>query len=161
MNKSAIKRLEKEALEKVVKSTKETAQKQKEYKEWAEKKFREIIKVLLIDFVQVQFNYPDGDLDRSRDGEVIFTVNANEKYHQMFINLFPASYDMYVAGKKEQLVSGMIHECAHFHTDRLQKLATERFVTRTQVNDAVEHLTEVMAEYIRRLIKKEAPHIYN
>jgi len=137
-----------------------SVKKQDEYRKWVEAKFKEVIDHFFIDFVSMTFNYADGR-PNTKDGHVIFTVSASDKYHQMNINIFPASLKMWANGQREKLIEGIVHECAHIHTDRLAKLAEDRYATRSQIHDAVEDLTEVIAQYIRTLIRKEAPQIFN
>lgn len=140
--------------------TKKAIEKQEDFKSWVELKFKEVMKHFLVDFCFIDFSYMDCAPD-NRDGSVVFTVNANEKYHQMGIRIYPVAMRMWAEGKANQLIDGIVHECAHLHTDRLMKLAEDRFVTREQVMDANEYLTEVVAQYIRLHIKSVAPHIYN
>lgn len=160
MNKKKTTTVKDKDLEKQVADTKRAILMQKDFKDWVEKKFQEVIDRFYIDFVSMNFNYRDQG-HTTKDGNVIFTVSANEKYHQMSINVFPAAMKMWENGKKESLIDGIVHECAHLHTDRLSKLADDRYATRSQIHDANEHLTEVVAQYVRTLIKKEAPQIYN
>lgn len=142
-----------------VAKTKETIKKQEEFKDWVENKFKEVMDRFLVDFISLSFNYVSASIP-SKDGQVIFTVSPNEKYHQLHVNIYPDSMSMWNNGEKTKLVEGIIHECAHIHTDRLTKLAEDRFSTHSQIRDANENLTEVVAQYVRMLLRKEAPEIF-
>lgn len=147
-------------IKKQMENTKVSILEQEKYKKWVEAKFKEVVDHFLIDFVSLTFRYPDGGA-HTKDGHVIFTVNASDKYHQMNINVFPTSFTMWKNGQYKRLVEGIVHECAHIHTDRLTKLAENRYATNAEIHDACEDLTEVVAQYIRMLIAKEAPQLYN
>lgn len=146
-------------IQKHVENTKKAIMAQEDFKKWVEAKFKEVIDRFLIDFVSMSFNYQDQSTN-TKDGNVVFTVSANEKYHQLNINIFPSALKMWENDKREALIDGIVHECAHLHTDRITKLAEDRYATRSEIHDANEYLTEVVAQYIRLLIKKEAPQIY-
>lgn len=147
-------------INKGVADAKKNIVRQEEFKKWAEAKFKEVIDRFLIDFVSLSFKYVDQP-QNNRDGKVIFTVNASDKYHQLNINIYPAAFGMWEGGKVKELIDGIIHECAHIHTAKITQLAEDRYSTRSQIFDENENLTEVVAQYIRLLIKKEAPQIYN
>jgi len=129
-----------------------TDKEQKAFQVWVEAKFHELLQYFLIDFVSLDFNYADQPPHNGKNN-VIFTVGACDNYHQLVINIYPSSFAMFKNGKKNFLIDGMIHELAHYHTNKLGKLAGERFVTQSELRGAVEETTETLAQYIRLYLR--------
>ena len=133
----------------------EANKEQDEYKKWVEMKFYEVLKYFLIDFVTLEFNYADQPPLNGNKGNVVFTVGASNSYHQLAINIYPSSHQMFRQGKKKQLVDGIVHELAHYHTNPLAQEARNRFATQETLRDSTEHVTEVMAQYIRLYLRSK------
>jgi len=146
-------------LQKIVKDKKEE---RKNFKVWVEKKFNQIIKVLLIDFISVGFHYSEGDEGpHNINGDAVFMINANEQYHQVNIRICPTAFTLWREKRYDILIDGMVHELSHIHTTKLMNLSQERYVSKREVLDANEAVTETMAEYARRWIKATDKEIYN
>jgi hypothetical protein len=126
--------------------------KDEKFKKWLEKQFEKVIGNFLFDFYRLSFNYAkNGEVNK--DGEVVFKVNPSKKYHAMLITVFPPAYRLYKEGNKNDVIDGIVHELAHAHTADLTRLAHERFIRKEEIDNECEHLTEIVAEYVRRGIK--------
>ena len=129
--------------------------KQKEYRIYIEKKFNEIInEVVIIDFVNISFRYLEQPQEVAY-GDIIFRIKSIRPYRRAYINIYPASYEIYKQKHFNELHRAAIHEICHLHTTQISDLAMDRYTTEKEIREATEELTELIAEYIVRSQKKE------
>ena len=132
---------------------KKKLEKKEPFKDYIEARFKFLGQELfIIPFININFTYTN-EKGNNKHGETVFKIHYNEPYHQSSIMIFPQATQMYMDGNIEGLDDAIIHELSHIHTTRLSDLAHDRHVTRDQLVDADEELTETLAQYIR-IIRK-------
>lgn len=139
------------------------SQRRDSFQAWVQTKVSFIRDHMVFDFITVEFNFCYESV-RGKDSQcAVFSTKGDSKYRTMFINVYQRAYEMFCDKQLQALSDSLVHELSHAHTNELSDVAQERFVNRQQVNDANERLTELIAEYVRRLIKAKglSEELYN
>lgn len=119
------------------------------FREWLKVAVPEMAKLILVDFVKISFEFHDGKSSGTPDG-AIFAIEHSREYHRATINVFPDAVEMWNNQEFSEIISCLIHELSHINTSPLAALAQARYVSRDEVREAVESLTETIANYIMR-----------
>jgi len=128
------------------------------FEEWIENKIKQILEMMLLDFVDLKVTYCDKKYHNS--SEVIFSINYTKHYRNGAIFIYPEAENMYKNNEQKTLVKALIHELSHIHTIPLSELARQRFISEKEIQEANEEITEVMAQYIRKYVYTINPDIY-
>ena len=127
--------------------------KQKEYRAYIEKKFQDIVdNIIIVDFVDLSFRYVEQPKEEIY-GDIIFSIKFVKPYRRAYVNIYPASYDIYKNKQFQDLERAVIHELCHIHTTHLADLSNNRYSTEKELRETTEELTELICEYVVRLLK--------
>jgi len=85
----------------------------------------------------------------------MFRINCSTAYKTANIWYYPGTVDMFNRKKMIILEQALTHEISHIITDPLATLANERYVSKREMDDAVENLTETFGQIGRKLLKAE------
>jgi hypothetical protein len=122
-----------------------------EFKHWIEDKFQSNKKYFLIDHCKLRFTYHDVNINHD-DGQAVFQIDSNIKYHSSVVYIYPLAQKMFDDKLYEEIDRGIVHEITHVHTARISEISMNRFVSKKEVRDEIENLTDIMSEYIYRYI---------
>lgn len=138
----------------------------KEFEVWINQKIAAVTKHLLIDFAKghLKFLY-DSNGKRNVNVNIIedrvFSIRYTRRYRHFHLTSYPVAYEMWKDKKYNDLIHILIHELSHIHVIPLADVAESRYIQRTQLVELAEELTEIIAEYLRRYIKKVDASIYH
>jgi len=124
--------------------------------DFVKKLFDDCLNYLLLDFVKVSFNWVDRPAPGQNGGQVTMKAVSSPSYHRLDINIYPPIMDMYKDKEYDEIFDIVVHELSHIHTEKMRSLASERFTTPLELNNENEHLTELIAEYIRLIIRADS-----
>jgi hypothetical protein len=135
----------------------------KEFEAWIHKKVNMLFGEMMVDFVKYKINfcYNESFTNDADIGTAVFTIKPVKKYKRALITVYDEALYLYQHGEENELIDGLVHELTHIHTTPLSELACGRYSTKKEIIDTTEELTELMAEYIRRLIRLRNKGIYN
>lgn len=126
------------------------AQKERlQFRIWLEKKFKEILPFIIIDTVKLNFKYAHEAQMLDHEAEMVFSTSYTRRYHRAQITVYPAAEHLYKT-QREDLLEGMFHELAHMNTAEAAEVAERRIVSTTELRDANENVTELIAQYVIR-----------
>ena len=155
MNPKTSKKVAKKKVKKQSKEVKKDFKKKQElFKNWFEPRVKGSLSHMLIEYLDVKFVYLDLD-QNLRNGTSVFTIGCSPEYRQATVNIYPIAVNSFHSGDKadiRRLEKGIYHELAHMHTERLHSLAHARYVRPDEIDDAVENVTDLLAEYIKRYV---------
>lgn len=106
---------------------------------------------ILLDFSQMGFSFEESDHKEQRG--TVFIINHCEVYHRGTISVYPIAFKMWNDGNLKDIDDGLIHELCHIHTIPICDLVESRFITKAEMIKTGESLTEVIAEYVRTIVK--------
>lgn len=128
----------------------------KEFKNYIKKLFQNNLDQYIIhDFTTLNFNFTES-CQCGKPLQFVFCIDFSRPYHDAMVTITPIAYKMYKEGKLEELKKGALHELCHIHTIPLGDMAQDRFITKKEIQDEVEHLTEVIKNYILTYERSES-----
>jgi hypothetical protein len=136
-----------------------TNNKEKDFKifrKWLFDKFEELISEMFIDFVTISFEFDSRESPDTLDHKgmtSVFSIEHDTCYHKSHIVVYPVAYKLYHTDKIK-LLDTMVHELCHTHTEKLSSLAEKRYLSRREISDETENLTEIMSKYVTTLLKQ-------
>ena len=86
------------------------------------------------------------------EGVVLFRINYSNAYKTANIWFFPHAVQLFKEKNFAVLRQAITHEIAHILTNPLADLATERYVSKRELDDATETLTEQIGQLCRKLM---------
>lgn len=95
------------------------------------------------------------------NGEVLFSINYKSTYKLAYIEISPLAVEMMKEGNRVVLLHGITHEIAHIVTSDLADVAEARCVERRDIVNAIESVTESVAQIARDLLRKTDPQLFN
>lgn len=127
----------------------------KEFEEFVKQSIFKLIKEMRLGelTVNVRYEYEKNRHEaRFNRAETIFMINYVKPYKRIVVIICKGAYDIFRDKGKDEIWDGLIHEMCHIHTNQLMELAHERYPSKREIDDAVEELTETMAQYVRELM---------
>lgn len=118
----------------------------KEFEKWAKKNLAKLQSVLLLHDHVVSFEY-DGEMT----SPTLMQHGFNYPYKTTAIYYGDTALKKWAAKEKEELYNCLIHELCHSVTDPLYAKATSRYVSRGEVEDERERLTDHIANILVNL----------
>ena len=120
-----------------------------EFEKWINTRVDDLLKNnMIIDFINLEKHF----LYSCKDSKnFVFTINYTKRYRQADMNIYPLAYQMYLEKNYHNLEDGLIHELCHLHTIPAADKARERFLDEKDLMETFEELTQIIAEYAKRL----------
>jgi len=124
-----------------------------EFNKWINSMIAEMIeKWLVIDFVNIETEYVDKSPKEIPNS--MFAISYQKKYRKGVIYVYPNAFGLYKEKRISELTDGLLHELAHVYTIPVMILATNRYSSKDELENAFEELTEIMAHYMKKTITK-------
>ncbi len=156
--------MKKQNNKKILKNKKTKVEPKKEFEKFIRSKIDLILSGMLIDFVKYNLHfdyYDDPYKNLSKNGQVnVFSIRFSKQYKSASINIMKPAFDMYKSGAIKDLTDGIVHELSHIHTIPLSDKAECRFVSRNEIMETSEELTETIAEYLRVILRNTKEDLY-
>lgn len=96
-----------------------------------------------------------GRINKNKEGAggslTVFSVRYDNVYKNISISVYDVAQDAWEAGEKDFLLHSIIHEFAHVLTTNLANAALARHVTKKEIINLTEELTESIAMLARDL----------
>ena len=97
---------------------------------------------------------------QSEDGEGIFRIKYSKSYKTAYIGIVRGADEMWRKKEMEMLFHAVTHEIAHILTEDLANIASSRFVSRKEIINVTEEVTESVAQIGRELLKTQHPELF-
>lgn len=128
-------------------------QKPNPFNEWLDRNIKILIELYGIGSVTLMINdfsvkAPAG----RRGGDVLFRINYSQPYKTANIWYYQQTVELFKKKNFAVLRQALTHEIAHILTCPLATLAGDRYVSKMQVEDTVENLTETIGQLCRKLL---------
>jgi len=142
-------------MKKIIKKTQEEKVEElnrKNFEKFIKNKVKLISEVMLVPFIKVHTSFlymPDPKYPIN----IVMDMQYQSQYKQGFLTIHPNTYVMWNNNDKEAVIDGLVHEMCHTHTIKLSDMALRRHITKDEIMEEAESLTETMSEYVRMLIK--------
>lgn len=120
-------------------------------KKWICLKSKGILDLYGISKTTICFSEKKEKINDFNGSVAVFSVNYNKIYKTINLNIYEVANQMWTQGNKEVLLHSLIHEFAHVLTTDIANAALSRHVTKKDVIDRVEELTESIAIMAREL----------
>jgi len=117
--------------------------KEKQYVKWVREMFKKYAPILFIE----QYHLKVTPLPK--DDDTFLSSTFNYPYLDIEINYSKKAVETWSEDKKDS-ERRLIHEFCHTITDPIYELSIERYVSKGQLNDAREHLTDHIAQIINK-----------
>jgi hypothetical protein len=124
---------------------------------WLYDRVDKIMKVYNIGKVEFFFSFnddEDGEKEKTKN-DMIFSIKYVNHYKIAYINVYGEAEKLWKRGDRGLLFWGLVHEISHILSEKLAVLALNRFSSEKEINEAIEELTESIAQLGRRLISYE------
>jgi len=150
-------------MKKTVKKVKSIDSKKQDFEKLIKRKINELYDEMFIDHCNINVLFSYRDDTRTKSSSNVFSTRYIKMYRVAVIEVHQEAFNIYLKNCRDKtyLIDGLVHELSHLHTIPLGDLCENRFITEQQLNDSIEELTELMAEYARSMIKLKNPKIYN
>lgn len=119
--------------------------KQKQFEKWVWEVLRKYHKILLLDNHGLNLEY-DKDMK-----DCYATHTLRFPYKETEVNYSSELYELWEQGKLEDTKAILIHELCHSLTDPLYCKAVDRYVTKDEIHERREELTDHLANIIVKL----------
>jgi len=97
---------------------------------------------------------------RDENGEGVMDISYNKPYKTAYLNIHPMAQELWEEENISILAQTITHEVAHILTNALGEAALNRHVTRKEINEHVEHLTESIAQMGRKLLRLNGAKVF-
>lgn len=87
-----------------------------------------------------------------RGGVVLAEIGVSPEYLNATITLRPEFVKMYYDGQHDQVRRVLCHELAHIRTEKLARLASDRYLNPTVLHEEIEALTELHSRLMYKSI---------
>lgn len=133
-------------------TTKVKKQKKDHFREWLNTSTKMLIELYGIGATTVVFHEKVKVGETMKDGVVFFRINYSNSYKTANIWYYPAAVEAFQRKDFGLLRQGLTHEIAHILTNKLSDLAGDRYVSKAEVDEAIESLTETIGQLCRKLM---------
>lgn len=140
------------------KKSKESIEK---FERFIDEQVNTLMAALRIDVEKIHLAFPtteeylkeDSEEHLTSHGYVMFSIKTSYRYKRAYLTVYPKAYTAYLTQNFDILTDGLIHELMHIITTPLSDLAFERFLSKRELEDEVERITETMASYARLFLQ--------
>ncbi len=120
-------------------------------KKWINSKAKEITDLYGIGKVSLCFNEKKEELNKHNGSLALFSVNYSKIYKTINLTIYEITKQLWSQNNKEFLFHSLIHEFAHVLTTDLANAALARHISKKEIIDRIEELTESIALIAREL----------
>lgn len=122
-----------------------------ELKKWISAKAREIEDLYGIGRINLCFNEKKEEFNKHNSSLVIFSIHYAKIYKTVNLTLYDITKQLWEQNNKDFLFHSLIHEFAHVLTTSLADAALARHISKKEIVDRIEELTESIATLAREL----------
>lgn len=129
--------------------------KKQEFQQFIEHAVFKLIEEMRLGELTVKIKYEYNKQRKSDDQhgmDALMMIHYLKPYKSFLLIICKNAFQLYQEDKKEELWNGVIHELCHIHTIPLMELATERYVSKREIVNTSEEITETLAQYVRELM---------
>lgn len=122
------------------------------FEEWLVKLGEKLVEIYQLGAITIYFKKAKSKAPK--DG-VTFTIKYSQPYRTASITYFPIAEELFAEKAWFLLTNAVTHEFAHIITEPLAQLADKRHVTKEELCDTTESVTEHVAILARELLEKK------
>lgn len=120
-------------------------------KKWISEKAKELCELYGLGRINLCFNDKKEELNKHNGSLVMFSINYVKIYKTINLTLYDVTKQLWEQNNKEFLFHSLIHEFAHVLTTDLASAALARHISKKEIIDKIEELTESIAIVAREL----------
>ena len=131
-----------------------TPKKNELFNAWLDKNIKLLVELYGIGNVTLMINdFSHASTAGRKGGDVLFRINYSAPYRTANIWYYQKTVDLFNKKNFPVLRQAITHEIAHILTNPLSELAIDRFISRREIDDCVENLTETIGQLCRKLLE--------
>jgi hypothetical protein len=132
-----------------------------ELEKWMKRIVPKIIEIYGLGNLSIYFQTHEVDHPRSgKEGEIAFDIQYNKAYKSAYINIFPLASKLFAEEQLVTLSSAVTHEIAHIITSPFADIAMNRYISKRELTESCEELTESVAQIGRQLVDRVCPDLF-